>query len=459
VIAAARRTTALLAAAGVLAAFVSVGGLAAAPRAHADEIRAKQWYLSAMGIEKAWSISKGAGVKIGIVDSGVDGSAADLNGAVVGGQDFSGAGAANGQKPVNGDPHGTEVASLAIARGHGDAAGVIGAAPAASLVTASVDDNATGDTSFGSAVQWLVDQGVSVINMSLFTTSDASVQALHSAVNYAESKDVVVVAATGDLFQGQTDLEAPASFPGVVAVTGVDEDLKRDPSATIGSGTAIAGPFSTTAVHPFSNASYVGLPVVKPGGGYASSAGTSLAAPVVAGVAALIRAKYPDLDAANVINRLLRSATPAGGKTPNDTYGYGILNAHKALSANIAKVSANPLGGVAPSTSSSTAASSAPHTGNHSGAHTGSGHSSAPAQQHSSAAAAGSESSTGLGAGAWIGIAAAVIVVLALIGWLIARSRRSNSPPDHAPGPPGPPRSPTRGPPPGPPPTGSHRAR
>ena len=74
----------------------------------------------------------------------------------------------------------------------------------------------------------------------------------------------------------------------------------------------------------------------------------SLAAPVIAGMVALIRAKYPTMDAANVINRLIKTAKPAGGATPNDHYGYGIPNVAKALTAHVASVSQNPLGSLAP---------------------------------------------------------------------------------------------------------------
>ena len=74
--------------------------------------------------------------------------------------------------------------------------------------------------------------------------------------------------------------------------------------------------------------------------------GTSGATPIVAGIVALVRAAYPNLDAANVINRVLVTATPVTDKNPDPLYGYGIVNAQRALTAEVPLVSANPLGSI-----------------------------------------------------------------------------------------------------------------
>ena len=121
-------------------------------------------------------------------------------------------------------------------------------------------------------------------------------------MRYAESKDVVLVAGTGD--EGINFVGIPAALPGVVAVAGIDRTLKVDPNSDFGHGVAIVGPFATTPS--------VGIPVANrvgdPLGSHTLDSGVSLAAPIIAGMVALIRAKFPTMDAANVINRLIKTA-------------------------------------------------------------------------------------------------------------------------------------------------------
>jgi membrane-anchored mycosin MYCP len=442
-----RRTCALLAGAALAAS----GAVLTAPAAHADAVQSSEWYLNTLGVRQAWTHSRGQGVLVGVVDTGVDGAIADLRGSVAGGADFSGIGASNGQKPLPPDPsHGTNVASLIAGHGHGagNRSGILGTAPKAHILTASFQfspDNSP------AAIHWLVDHGAKVINLS-FGSSSPSEQ---SAIKYAESKDVVVVAATGDAFVTQRNgLQPPASFPGVVAVTGIDRNLKSDPAASIGHGTAIAAPFSTTPTNPNTSQSRVGLTVANPrndaSGSYSQRSGTSFAAPIVAGVVALIRSRYPSLDAANVINRLIKTATPAGGSTPNDTYGYGVVNAERALTAKVARVSQNPLGSLVPAgsptsgtaTPSASSASAAPSSPS-------GGSVSTPAPLSSPPVVSQPSSSSGPGAGGWAAIVIVVLVVAVLIGVFVSRRRRPSTP---APGPVPPPGHPPHGPPPPPPP-------
>src|SRR4029453_4633718 len=117
-----RAASAILAtmlAGGSLAAAVLATALFAAPAAHADSWRDKQYWLKESGITNAWQVSKGAGVKVAIIDSGVDGEHPDLTGAVTGGTDVSGAGSPDGEKSIGAKPeHGTLVATLLAGRGH-----------------------------------------------------------------------------------------------------------------------------------------------------------------------------------------------------------------------------------------------------------------------------------------------------------------------------------------------------
>lgn len=303
-----------------------------------DNIRDMEYWLDDYGIRQAWKTTRGRGQTIAIIDSGVDGSHPDLAGAVVGGADFSGLGSANGQKPVGtGEDawHGTLVGSLAAGRGTAGTDGVIGAAPEASLLSLSIgyeQGSTPSDTQIARAVRWAVDNGATVINMSLTRNTPDWPTSWDEAFLYAEQRNVVVVAAAGNRGSGTEQVGAPATMPGVVAVGGVARDgtASRDASSQ-GITIAVSAP-SEQLVGDI------------PGGRYATWSGTSGAAPIVSGIVALIRAANPGLDAANVIQRLIATARDAGPAGQDFSYGYGLVDAAAAVGPSVPTVSANPLG-------------------------------------------------------------------------------------------------------------------
>ena len=309
--------------------------LSAAP-AHADSIRNREYWLADYGIQQAWKTTKGKGVTIAVIDTGVDGSHPDLKGAVVGGADFSGQGAANGQRPVGADggSHGTMVAALAAGRGQGSS-GVIGAAPAASILAISLgfgDDAPNSDEQIAKAVRWAVDHDADVINMSLTRNTLDWPTSWDDAFLYAMEHDVVIVAAAGNRGSGTTQVGAPATMPGVLTVGGLDRAGEASWNASSqGITIGVTAPAEQ-------------LVGAVPGGGYVLWDGTSGATPIVAGVAALVRAAHPDLDAANVINRIVSTATDAGKKGDDPIYGFGKLDAAAAVASRVPAVTANPMG-------------------------------------------------------------------------------------------------------------------
>jgi subtilisin family serine protease len=307
------------------AALVAVLLVFAAPAqaATTDAVRDREYWLDDYGIREAWSVTRGAGVTIAIIDTGVAAGIAELRGAVVGGADFSGLGGADGQIPVGDEgQHGTLVATLAAGRGTGVNSGVIGAAPEASILALSVgfgQGAVDSDAQIAAAVTWAVDHGADVINMSLTRNTLDWPESWDEAFLHAAENDVVVVAAAGNRGSGTVAVGAPATMPGVLTVGGVDEN----------------GGASWDA-----SAQGITIGVAAPSEGL-------VGVTIVAGIVALVRAAHPDLDAANVINRVVATARDAGPPGADFTYGFGYVYAAAAVSADVAVVSANPMGDLA----------------------------------------------------------------------------------------------------------------
>lgn len=304
--------------------------------ARADTIRDRQYWISDYGFNKVWDTTKGAGVKVAVIDTGVDAQHPDLEKAMFGGTDVSSIGDASGYLPVGEvSHHGTMVASLIAGRGHGEDEGVIGVAPEAELLSISMAFGAqtlNTDDQVAAGIKWAVDAGAKVINLSLTRNSKDWPLSWDEAFLYAFENDVVVVAAAGNRADGTEQVGAPATIPGVLVVAGVDRNAVASSAAsTAGLSISVAAP-ATDLVSAF------------PGGEYKIWSGSSGAAPIVSGLVALVRATYPELDANNVINRIIETATQVGTENYSPEYGYGLIDPEKALSAEVASVTENPLG-------------------------------------------------------------------------------------------------------------------
>ncbi|WP_433207169.1 S8 family serine peptidase [Dactylosporangium sp. CS-047395] len=331
------RLTVRRAIAATLAVLAGVAGtaLVAAP-AQADPVRQYQWYLNPLKIAQAQQVTKGAGVVVAVVDSPIWSGQRDLAGQLLEGTSTNG-GPANGWGPDNEDSgHGTEVATLIAGKGGGDDR-MLGIAPAAKILPVAASTGVTGSPrTISAGIRWAADHGAKVINLSNGHNGKATPEELE-AIRYAVSKDIVVVAGVGNTDEGMREVIAPANIPGVIAVSGVDQNGDFWNGSASGPETVLAAPGSQMSVGSV-HTSYKT--------GYGLAAGTSLATAIVSGVVALVRSKYPQLDAANVINRLVRTAKDNGDPGRDKYFGFGTVRPLDALTADVPAVTENPLGAV-----------------------------------------------------------------------------------------------------------------
>ncbi|MFJ4224506.1 S8 family serine peptidase [Microbacterium sp. NPDC089695] len=334
-----------VAAATVAASMLLLGAATPPPVADdpQDPTRAAEYWLDGARIREAWQTTRGEGVTIAVIDTGIGKVPGVFDEAVVGGTDVSGAGTSDGRTPlgaVDGN-HGSWVASLAAGRGAADGTGMIGVAPEANLLSISVGFGAAAAVPFteqvAKAMRWAVDNGADVINLSFTTNTLDWDRSWDDAFLYAFEHDVVVVVAAGNRGSGTNMIGAPATIPGVLTVGGVDQ-----------TGTASVEA-STQGITIGISAPSEGLLGVSADGKVVSWSGTSGAAPIVAGIAALIRSAHPGIDAANVINRIIKTAIPVDSMSgvPDPLYGFGLIDAQSAVTADIPTVDENPMGDLA----------------------------------------------------------------------------------------------------------------
>ncbi|WP_213007452.1 type VII secretion-associated serine protease mycosin [Paractinoplanes toevensis] len=322
--------------------------MTAAP-ALADSTRDQQWYLADLKIAEAHKLSRGEGVIVAVIDTGAKSNHPDLTGALLPGLDTTDSNLAGRSGTEDIDGHGTAMAGLIAGRGHGDGDGILGIAPAAKILPIATGGNGYTSTAFMTkAIDFAIEKHAGVINMS-FATGDDDV--MHAAIRKAQATDIVLVASAGN----DNDIsnlvdKFPAKYPEVLAVGAYGKDRKVAPISVTGPYIGLTAPGDqviSTDINP---------------PGYQVAGGTSDATAIVSGAAALLRAKYPDMSAAEVVHRLTATADDAGAAGRDDTYGYGLLNVVKALTADVAPLpaagaSAAPSGGAAQDAPADTSAS------------------------------------------------------------------------------------------------------
>ena len=308
-----------------------IAPLAAAGPANADQARQReQWVLAALNVQAAWHITQGRGVTVAVIDSGVDPKVSDLTGSVTPGPDLTGV--HTPPSNPNWGAHGTWMASLIAGHGHGKGHidGILGVAPRSHILSIRVitdrsdpgyriyrhEPASRAQAQLARAIRYAVHKHVGVISMSLGYQGASLV--VRAALQYALAHNVVVVASSGNSQKPHTvtPYSFPADYPGVIGVGAVSRSGKPASFSSENLSVQVAAPG-------------VDVPAQGRGSKYWLVSGTSPACALTAGVAALIRSRYPRLSAAKVRSAIALSASryPAY----DDKVGFGTVNAAKAL--------------------------------------------------------------------------------------------------------------------------------
>ncbi|MDQ3327455.1 MAG: S8 family serine peptidase, partial [Chloroflexota bacterium] len=281
----------------------------------------RQWGQSKIQAPRGWSIARGSTkVKIAIVDSGVDFRHPDLRYRYAGGRDFVN----NDGTPEDGHGHGTHVAGIATATGN-NSVGIAGVGWYTKILGVKVlNSRGEGtDSAVSRGIRWSADNGAAVINLSLGGPGYS--QTLADAVSYAQRKGALLVAAAGN--EGANVATYPASLPGVVGVAATNRYDTDAWYSNFGSYVDISAPGG--AGNP--SRSQDGIYSTLPGNRYGYADGTSMASPFVAGAAAVIKGKYPWMNAAKLWERLRVGADDIGVSGKDVYSGYGRLNLFRSL--------------------------------------------------------------------------------------------------------------------------------
>ncbi|MFF0149910.1 type VII secretion-associated serine protease mycosin [Micromonospora sp. NPDC005203] len=305
----------------------------ATPLAPVQPVTATPWPQQRYDPTRLAPLATGAGVTVAVVDSGVDRVHPQLAGRVLAGTDLLDPGG-DGSRDCAG--HGTGVASI-IAAVPQPGIAFRGLAPDARIMPVRVSEQQvvqgreSGRTvsadEFAQAIRWAVDHDADVVNLSVVLYADDP--EVRSAVRYAVDRNVVLVAAAGNLHDGGDPRPFPAGYDGVLGVGAIGADGGRAAFSQTGSYVDLVAPGGDVLT-------------AAPGSGHHQVEGTSYAAPFVAATAALLREYRPELTAAQVAERIIATADPAPDAGHGGGYGAGVLNPYRAVTETSGSRAADP---------------------------------------------------------------------------------------------------------------------
>ncbi|MBJ7935607.1 MULTISPECIES: S8 family peptidase [Bacillus cereus group] len=269
------------------------------------------WGLKAIGVELAWQKTKGEGIKVAILDTGIDEDHPDLIDNVKEYIDFTNS--PSQYEDMQG--HGTHVAGIVAAMDNG--IGMVGVAPKAELYCAKVlgDNGKGGFEAMIRGIKWAIDRKVDIISMSLGTSSRPP-EVLYQVIKQATAQGIVFVAATGN---ENSQVCYPAAYDEVIAVSAVDENMQHPQFSNHGIENEICAPG-------------VNILSTYKEGHYARLSGTSMATPIISGAIALILARYKQLhngakpSVSSVHELLQHMVKDLGVQGRDEIYGAGIIN-------------------------------------------------------------------------------------------------------------------------------------
>jgi serine protease len=314
-----------------------------------DPYYTEQWNLPLINMESAWDISTGAGVIVAVVDTGIN-TSFHLGADGFGNRLLDGYNAILRIKgsTVDQNFHGTHVAGT-IGQETNNGIGVAGIAYNATILPVKVFRR-SGNSAFLSwiadGITWAAENGADIINLSLGgprvdpnTGQPIDYSLLEEAINEAVTiYNVTVIAAAGN--DGKAEVSYPAAFANVIAVGAVDYQKQLTPYSNHGPELDIVAPGGDLSedfngqpagVLQETFRQYLGFRFIAFGWGYWFLSGTSMAAPHVSGVAALIKAKHPEWTPQQIRDALINTAEDLGPAGRDDAYGYGLVDAYAAL--------------------------------------------------------------------------------------------------------------------------------
>jgi thermitase len=290
------------------------------PPPYSDPLASQQYALDRLDTAAAHTITQGSGrTLIAIVDTGVDHRHPDFKDAttrtsrIIRGYDFVNL----DEDPMDRNGHGTHCAGIAAATAQNEE-GIVGQAPGVRVLAVRVlgDNGAGSDAAVAAGIIHAADRGARVINLSL--GGPEQVPVIDDAITYAQKKGVLLVAAMGN--QGHTKPSYPAANPGVLAVGATDASDRGCTFSNTGAWITLCAPGDAIlSTEPGQKA-------------YGLRSGTSMAAPAVAGVAALVCDQHPSWSPQQVMQHLARSCDDLGPPGFDPRFGHGRLNARRAVS-------------------------------------------------------------------------------------------------------------------------------